>query len=234
LKDPALFYPSLASFCIYDPSPLALRGIEVFSRRQPVGIHGEGLDLLLASLPPEQLDELRAQSEVIPWFEDLIVDSDDRLKLHGHKLGRSVSTLYFRDRFMDKAHNLLAAENANEGILHILFYLALFISDKTPHFFGIDNIDNALNPMLCRKLMSSLCELAARHDKQALITTHNPAVLDGLDLHDDSQRLFVVYRNDDGHTVTRRIKLKPDTGEKSYKLSELWMRGYLGGLPETF
>jgi hypothetical protein len=45
--------------------------------------------------------------------------------------------------------------------------------------------------------------------------------------------LFVVYRNDEGHTVTKRIQMKPDTAGK-YKLSELWMRGHLGGLPRTF
>jgi hypothetical protein len=60
--------------------------------------------------------------------------------------------------------------------------------------------------------------------------------LDGLNLHDDEQRLFVVSRNDDGHTVTKRIKLKqqPEGAAFKYKLSELWMRGHLGGLPETF
>jgi hypothetical protein len=31
-----------------------------------------------------------------------------------------------------------------------------------------------------------------------LVTTHNPAALDGLNLNDEDQRLFVVYRNDEG------------------------------------
>jgi predicted ATP-dependent endonuclease of OLD family len=88
-----------------------------------------------------------------------------------------------------------------------------------------------LNPQLCRDLMKQLANLAAKHGKQAFITTHNPAILDGLNLLDDEQRLFVVYRDDNGHTVTRRIKQKPDTKEGKYKLSELWMRGLLGGLP---
>jgi predicted ATPase len=99
---------------------------------------------------------------------------------------------------------------------------------------AVDNIETALNPQLCRDLIKHIAELTATHGKQALITTHSPAVLDGLNLHDDEQRLFVVSRNDDGATVTERVRLKPDTGETRFKLSELWMRGHLGGLPERF
>lgn len=226
--------PALEEFCIYNLAPLALRGIQPVSRRVPLGIYGENLDVFLASFDKKLRDELLAHTKVISWFDRLVFDTEDELKFQGHKLGRSVSTLYFRDRFMRKNNNIFSAENANEGILHILFYLVLFLSDKTPPFFGIDNIETALNPQLCRELTKTLAALANEHDKQALITTHNPAILDGLDLHDDEQRLFVVYRNDQGHTVTKRIKLKPDTGESKYKLSELWMRGHLGGLPRTF
>ncbi len=56
---------------------------------------------------------------------------------------------------------------------------------------------------------------------------------DGLNLNDDEQRLFVVSRNDEGKTQVRRIKLKPGS-DKNLKLSEMWMRGYLGGLPNNF
>jgi energy-coupling factor transporter ATP-binding protein EcfA2 len=225
---------SINEFCIYNLNSLALRGLQNSSLRTPLGINGENLDMLLTSFTTEQLHELARYGRIIPWFDKFFIDPEDELKLKGYKLGRSTSKIYFQDRFMRRGNNIFSAENANEGILHILFYLALFISDKTPPNFGIDNIETALNPQLCRELMKALASLAKTHSKQALITTHNPAILDGLNLHDDDQRLFVVYRNDQGHTVTKRIKLKPDTGETKFKLSELWMRGHLGGLPKTF
>jgi AAA domain, putative AbiEii toxin, Type IV TA system/AAA ATPase domain len=180
-------------------------------------------------LSPEDPDDIHTGWRVEGLRDPSLASPAIRVKFQGHKLGRSISRLYFRDRFMRQKNNVFSAENANEGILHILFYLALFLSDKTPRFFGIDNIETSLNPQLCRDLMKTIARLAKEHDKQALITTHNPAILDGLNLHDDEQRLFVVYRNDQGHTVTKRIKLKPDTGKSKYKLSELWMRGHLGG-----
>jgi predicted ATPase len=138
---------------------------------------------------------------------------------------------------MPKSNNTFSLENANEGILHILFYLAAMISKRTPKFFAIDNIESCLNPHLCRHLMEEICKLAKSEDKQLLITTHNPAILDGLNLFDDEVRLFEVKRNDKGHTQTRRITLKPevqnDMGER-YKLSELWTRGFLGAIPNQF
>jgi predicted ATPase len=226
----------LADFALYNPNILALRGLETPSRRTPLGIHGENLDYAIAKLKPATWADVLERARCISWLDNIVVDVADQLKFEGHKLGQSQSTLYFYDKFMAEKNNVFSAENVNEGILHILFYLTLFASEATPRIFGIDNIDTALNPQLCRELIEQLADLAAKHDKQARITTHNPAILDGLNLHDDEQRLFVVARNDEGHTVTNRIKLKPAIPDApfKYKLSEMWMRGLIGGLPENF
>lgn len=78
-------------------------------------------------------------------------------------------------------------------------------------------------------------DLAKKHDKQVILTTHNPAILDGLDLHDDEQRLFVVSRNQHGHTRARRVSPpRPVNGELPMKLSEAFLGGYIGGLPKNF
>ena len=82
--------------------------------------------------------------------------------------------------------------------------------------------------------MKEIAQLAVKNNKQALITTHNPAILDSMNLHDPNQRLFVVKRTDEGYTKVEQIKLKPETQEKKLKLSEMWMRGYLGGIPNNF
>lgn len=225
--------PAFSDFLIYNANILALRGLEVISRREPLGIYGEGLDVLLGTLPDDEFAVVNEAMQCIRWIKQVEVDKQGERRFQGLRLGRSRSNLYFVDRFMSDDNNVFSAENANEGALHVLFYLALFSAKRTPATFGIDNIETALNPQLCRDLMKQLAILAAKNDKQALITTHNPAILDGLNLHDDEQRLFVVYRTDEGYTRTRRIKVKPDAGEP-LKLSELWMRGYLGGLPQGF
>jgi AAA15 family ATPase/GTPase len=199
----------LSKYLIYSLSINALRGLTSDSLQYPLGLNGEGLDVLLNNIPKEEIMQIKESAkDYISWIEDIFFDSEEIYKMQGYKLGRSKSNLYFRDKFMQKKNNLFSAENANEGALELLFYLTLFISRKTPDFFAIDNIENGLNPRLCRFLMKKICELAVKNGKQVLITTHNPAILDGLNLNDGSQRLYVVTRNDEGKTQAKRIQTK--------------------------
>ena len=81
--------------------------------------------------------------------------------------------------------------------------------------------------------MRRLAALAKVHGKQVLLTTHNPAILDGLDLGDPEHRLFVVSRGPGGQTRVRRFETKPSS-DKPRRLSELFLSGALGGLPKGF
>jgi predicted ATPase len=248
-KDPAIFFKDIFKyldvindnqhkktfhdFVIYSLNTNSLRGITSLSKRMPVGIYGEGFDTLIKTFSNKEKENLSNVMESINWLKDIIIDEELELRSQEHSLGRSNSILYFTDKYMQRGRKLFSAENANEGILYLLFYFTLFISEKTPGFFAIDNIETALNPKLCRDLTKELARLAKENNKQTLITTHNPAILDGLNLHDDEQRLFVVKRSDEGHTKVERVKLKPKTkATEGLKLSELWMRGHLGGLPQ--
>lgn len=235
--DYAQFVATLSKFEIYTPMIDALRGLYQTSTRFPLGLHGEDFDVILNMMTEDKKKELAIKaSECISWVETIAYDENDALRQEGLKLGRSKSHLYFRDRFMQKKMTMFSAENANEGILVILFYLTLLMSDKTPEFFAIDNIDTGLNPRLCRHLMKMIGEISHKYGKQVIVTTHNPAFLDGMNLGDDNQRLFVVSRSDEGHTKVSRLKVKPapKEGKNRMKLSEMWMNGLLGGVPTNF
>ncbi|MEG4207937.1 AAA family ATPase [Microcoleus sp. Pol7_A1] len=216
-------------FIIYSPENQALRTFEKEGQIQPLGINGEGLFKLLKFLSSDhlqQLNEIKKKLQLIDWFQDFEAPPN---------LSNIQNSLQIKDRYLDTDLPYFDQRSSNEGFLFLLFYFALFISDITPNFFAIDNIDASLNPRLCRRLMQELVELAKKHDKQVIFTTHNPAVLDGLDLDDEEQRLFVIYRNQLGHSKARRI-LKPKTIEEQepVKLSEAFLRGYIGGLPKNF
>lgn len=235
LKHDRTFDEVLSDYAIFDLNTKSLRGISpTDSKKTPLGINGEGLDLLIASLNSSERSRLNKCLTFFDWLTEIVADKDDKYKLLGLKPGRSISTLYFRDKYMQRNNNTFSAENSNEGVLHVLFYLALFISNKTPKILAIDNIETALNPRLCQVLISELVRLALDSDKQVLITTHNPAILDGLNLLDDEQRLFEVYRDSNGKTKTRRIKFKKDLSDKNFKLSEMWLKGLLGAVPKNF
>ncbi len=142
---------------------------------------------------------------------------------------------------MDKERNRLSGYDASEGILYVLFMLVLALHPRTPKFFAIDNFDQAMNPRLVRALTRLFCKIIIESDspRQAMLTTHNPLVLDGLDLRDDRIRLFAVERNHStgGATKTSRVILSDkilESGQKGMPLSTMWVMGLLGGVPDIF
>lgn len=216
-------------FLIYAPENSALRNFQAEGQILPLGGKGEGLFAHLRALGSEKnrplLDEIIAKLSLIDWFEGF--------DLPAH-LSPGERTLHIRDRYLAEGA-LFDQRSANEGFLFLLFYFTLFISPDTPPFFAVDNVDASLNPKLCARLITELAELAEKHDKQAIFTTHNPAVLDGLDLHDPEQRLFVIHRTSRGPTKARRVAPpQPIEGQLPMKLSEAFLRGHLGGLPKNF
>ncbi len=218
---------NLPDFLIYSPQHPALRAFEKESQIQPLGINGEGLFKLLKvlSLEPDKIKLLKEKMELIDWFEDLEIPSN---------LYAGEQSLKITDMYLDSGL-FFDQKSTNEGFLFLLFYFSLFISDHTPKFFAIDNIDASLNPKLCRHLIKQLAKLAVENDKQVIFTTQSPGTLDGLNLGDDQQRLFVIERNQLGHTKAQRtFKPEPPPGKKLIRLSEAFLRGYIGGLPNNF
>jgi len=216
-------------FVIYSPELSKLRIFSSDSQIEPLGINGEGLLKLLQVMKEHELDKYNKVLEIagmFQWVQKISVDEKD------NELDPKIKII---DRFM--GHEI-DHRSANEGFLFVLFYAALFSSKFTPQSFAVDNIDASLNPKLCRVLINELIKLAKENGKQAFVTTHNPAILDGLDLHDDDQRLFVVERKDEGDTTLRRVGIddlpKPTRSGQTIKLSEAFMRGLLGGLPTNF
>lgn len=216
----------LSDFLIFAPENYFLRNSFDENQIKPLGIRGEGLFRHLAELSFQKtgiFQELKENLNLIEWFDDLEFD----MTTDGYFTGR----IKIKDIYLENGVQYFDQKSANEGFLYLLFYLTLFMSDKTPKFFAIDNIDNALNPKLASDLMKVLASLAEKHGKQVIFTTHNPAILDGLNLHDPEQRLFVISRNAVGHTKALRIEKKPMASNgQATKLSEQFLRGYIGGL----
>ena len=216
----------LINYMIFSPDVSFLRKFEEEGQIKPLGARGEGLFSLLKSMTNDNgsLQHIKEHLELIDWYEDFAIPND---------LMSNEYRISIKDRFIDSELKYLDQRSANEGFLFLLFYIVLFSSKKTPQFFAIDNIEASFNPKLCAKLINTLVDLAKKNDKQVLMTTHNPATLDGLNLNDPEQRLFVVERNLDGHTIATRITEKPKISTPM-KLSEMWTKGFLGGLPENF
>ncbi|EJL6593094.1 ATP-binding protein [Vibrio cholerae] len=222
-------FNDIKQFVIYSPQNEQLRDVVKDSKLQPVGIYGEGLFKLLQVIKEEQpqaLLDVYEGLELFGWYQSMDLPKDhsfvdDELKI--------------KDKYLFETFNL---KSTNEGFLYVLFYMALIVSKDTPKIFAIDNVDSALNPKLCSKIISLLTALSKKYKKQIFLTTHNPALIDGINLHDEDQKLYVISRNKFGHTKAKQITAdkKPkdsETGEPM-RLSEAFLRGYLGGLPKGF
>lgn len=216
------------NYLIFSIEESVLRKFDTENAIHPLGRNGEGLFAYLKEISQKEngveiIQEIKENLSVLDWFDDLEIPSE--------QLSNEFS-LRIKDRYVEDTIRYFDQRSTNEGFLYLLFYLTLFISSETPAFFAIDNIESSFNPKLCREITKRLISLAKKHNKQVIVTTHSPAVLDGLDITNDDERLFVVRRSIDGYTKVNRVEYK--TQDISLLLSEAWLKGYLGGLPENF
>ncbi len=240
-QEPRLSCPEF-DYAIFSPCTPVLRGVAPdMAQRLPVGLSGGRLAETVDDLLDDKKEvfgdlDLDDLFELIDWVEEIDVAPPSRDLVDG-----SVPTLRniirFTDHWMEEKRNRFSAYDASEGALYVLFALVLAMHPDTPGWFAIDNFDQSMHPRLARALTRIFCErvLRAKPARQALLTTHNPLVLDGLDLMDDRIRLFAVERNPYGATEVHRIsvteKILGET-QKGLSLSNLWILGRLGGAPD--
>ena len=114
---------------------------------------------------------------------------------------------------------------------------ALVHHPESPSVLAVDNFDHALNPRLAKALTRQICDwtLMNEHNRQLLLTSHNPLVLEGLPLQDDRVRLFTVERSHQGKTLVNRVQMDANLIEQANKgipLSQQWVMGTFGGVPQ--
>ena len=256
-------FDEFSKFVIYTPQTDVLRG-----RRggrvdaPPIGLHGEGLAEAVRSFlnmwrslkPKNGSGAGKFEWEIIDQCGDLaflpgwassfgtrrskaILDSRDMDSPSGVKV-------YFVDEFMHGKRNKLSVYDSSEGTLFLLFAAIILAHPAAPRTFALDNVDNALNPAITRKLIEQIIKVTATANKkdtrlgarQVFLTSHNPTALDAFDLFNDDQRVFVVRRNKKGHTTATRLQPREGMSREEWSLwskgrnlSRLWIEGAISG-----
>ena len=159
-------------------------------------------------------------------------------------LNREEDIVYFIDRFMHSKRNTLSVYDSSEGTLFLLFVAILLSHNDSPKVFALDNVDSALNPRMTRSLLDTIIDTTKKSSeedlscgpRQVFLTSHNPTSLDAFDLFDDLQRVFVVDRNSDGHTIVNRLQPRAGMSKQDWyeakngrNLSQLWLDGEIRG-----
>ena len=252
---------SLAQYAIYAPQTDFLRGTAAGTvDMPPIGLHGEGLPQAVQGLLT-QLEAARATEstdyKLKDWATDLPFLPGWASRVQVGRIDRSLASrallnhgddmVYFRDKYMHSSRRKLSVYDSSEGTLFLLFVAVLLAHDRSPKVFALDNVDNALNPRMTRILLETIIEITKESSaedlssgpRQVFLTSHNPTSLDAFDLFDEDQRVFVVKRNEDGHTTVTRLKPRQGMTREEWQqakngrnLSQLWLddeiRGALG------
>ena len=234
----------LQGYVIFSPTTPVLRGVAPETQpKQPVGLSGGSLPHAISELlkqrreNPDSKRICREALKLVDWAESYGYTPSAQLAL-SPAAAASESVIRFRDRFMRKGGNVLSGYDVSEGALYVLFLAVISGHRNSPRLCAVDNADHGLNPRSARSLMEHLCRwyLEAEEPRQILLTTHNPLVLDGLQLRDDRVRLFTVSRTNSGRTSVRRVVVDDGMLEKAdqgWTLSRLWVMGHLGGVPDV-
>ena len=248
-------FAEFSRYVIYSPQTDFLRGRQ--SGRvdvPPIGLHGEGLTSAVENIlrqwnlvrerrddPVRSLIRSCLDLAYLPGWASSFGTSSRRKALTSKDLVQSAGkSVYFLDRFMREDRNRLSAYDSSEGTLFLLFSAIILSDPSAPKIFALDNVDNALNPLLTRRLVEQIIKVTRREwgesgeygARQVFLTSHNPTALDAFDLFDDEQRVFVAYRSNKGHTkVTRLVPPKGKSRDEwniasgGRNLSELWLEG---------
>jgi energy-coupling factor transporter ATP-binding protein EcfA2 len=243
--DPALaFLRRLQGYVIYSPTTPVLRGVAPETQpRVPLGLSGGRLPEAVHELLVGRKENKPAGKVVqdvlrlIGWAKGYGSASSTELPL-SQAASASPRVIKFTDRYMKEGRNVLSGYDASEGALYVLFLAVLAVHPKAPLFFAVDNADHGLNPGLATALFKDFADwvLSTSNQRQILLTSHNPAVLDGLPLQDDRVRLFTVDRDNHGKTIVKRVLIDKrliEMASQGWTLSRLWMNKVIGGMPDV-
>jgi len=229
----SVFLKSLGAYCIYSADTPILHGwMQDPQEREPIGLGGGRLAEAVGELLASREQALALNEEFLAcvgWFSAFYLTKTGDAKM------------LFQDRFFRKkrgAPSVLGSNDINEGVLYLAFLAVLGMHPRAPHLFAIENVDHGLNPLLAKRLMTSLSGriLSSSGKRQVFLTTHNPLVLDGLPLEDDRVRLFTVDRDNKGRSVIRRFIVTEKHRElaaKGWTLSRMWINKLIGGVPDV-
>lgn len=226
------------NYGIFQPNTLTLRGtVADPNQMTPIGLNGGRLAEALEDIMYEKDGDAFLGSlymddvfELIDWASDISINVPTKTRVNSN-VPMTRQIIEFTDCFLRDTAKFTGYD-ASEGALYVLFMLCLAMHPKAPSIFAVDSFDHALNPRLAKKLIQVFCEQVLKNDKHVFLTTHNPLVLDGLDISNDDIRLFAVDRDKNGYAQIKRIKVSQELINEGQPLSRLWINGRLGGVPD--
>jgi len=152
-------------------------------KAEDIGAGGEKLSAFLGNFKVEQRRQLLERlKEFYPLLRDWTVKS----------LAFGWKNLRLTEEYGEKL--VLDATHINDGLLRVMAILAQ--AQSTHSFLLFDEIENGINPELVEKLVAFLIGL----DRQVIVTTHSPMILNYIPDEVARQAVILLYKPADGKT----------------------------------
>jgi predicted ATPase len=207
-----------------------------------ISTDGEGLASTIANLmtsAPEIFQELEKELIAIVPIVKRVRTRRAKVTLHERKIFTVNDTRVPYDEARDVTGDELIfdtistaqipAREMSEGTLLTLGLLSLlYCSPTTAQLFLLDDIEAGLHPLAQRQLMQTLKEFAEKQNRQIILTSHSPYIIDELAAKD----IWVMSQDNEGITHTKRLSDHPDaeralsvltTGEFASAEGEEWV-----------
>jgi len=241
---------AVARYAIYAPQTEFLRGsVPASSDMTPIGLCGEGLERAVATILKDPHTSLKKKALDLVWLpgwtHEVGVKQLEPFLRPSALASQSGQSVYFLDNYMRDDRRTLSVYDSSEGTLFLLFVAILLAHKEAPPIFALDNVDNSLNPKLTRAMLETIIEITemtaqkgykGHGARQVFMTSHNPTALDAFDLFNDEERVFVVKRDNKGHTVVKRLEPKKGMTREDWNrmvgnrnLSQRWIEGQIDG-----
>jgi len=189
------FFVQLESLDLLSPELLRTRTREA---KGQLGLGGQNLSAFLFELDKDKHTSLlRGLKKIYPQLDTFSAKSIRS----GWKL------LSIEEKYQD--HILKSdARHINDGMLRMMAVLSQFFSEHS--FLLFDEIENGINPELVEFLMKVL----VKSDKQVLVTTHSPMILNYLDDDVAQAGVIYLYKTEQGYTQAIPLFGIPSMAEK--------------------
>ncbi|CDN32201.1 ABC transport protein, ATP-binding subunit [Mucinivorans hirudinis] len=199
----AIVKSALQDIFILDPIPSNMRDVSLLDgslRSDAKNIAG-----VLAAL--NEAEKERVEGLLTKYLKPL--PESDINKVWAEKTGlfQNYAMLYCEEGWTESQKNIVDASGMSDGTLRFLAIITALILGKEGSLLIIEEIDNGLHPSRAKNLVAMLKELGAQRKIDVLCTTHNPALIDALEVE---MIPFIQYINRNNETGNSQIKLLED------------------------
>ena len=187
-----------------------------------LGIGGERLGAFLHSLGSGQRQKINDKAkEFYPFLREIVTSK----KQYGHVL------LQMSEAFQGVDPYAVNANYISDGLLRIMAIISLGALGSDYTSILLDEIEDGINPGLAANLIGYLGNISQEYNKQIIVTTHSPVLLN----YFDENSVVFLWRKTDGAVLAARMFENPELREhlKFMNPGEVWLNLDQDKLEET-